>query len=222
LLEDHRSQTTKNVLLPNGADLEWFQPDLYRDQPRLLDLPKGRRIIGFVGMINNVTDLTLLAEVARTYRSDEIVIVGPVRSGASGPQDEQRDALKTLKELPNVTMVGFRPVRELARYIAAFDVCVVPFIISRMTLAADPLKFYQYLAMRKPIISTSIPALERYADLSYLAGTREEFVSQVGNALNEVTSSEMVEKREAAARERSWPVLVEGAYRYALECVQTQ
>ncbi len=91
--------------------------------------------------------------------------------------------------------------------------------MSRMTLAADPLKFYQYLAMGKSIVSTSVPALERYAELCYLAGTREEFLAQAGNALNEVTSNRMAESRDAAARERSWPVLVEWAYRHALECV---
>ncbi len=169
-----------------------------------------------------MTDLSLLAEIARTYQSDYVVTVGPVRSGASGPQGEQREALKRLKELPNVCMLPFHPVQELARYIAAFDVCVVPRVMSRMTLAADPLKFYQYLAMRKPIVSTSLPALERYAKLCYLAGTRDEFLTQVRNALSEVTSEEMAENRDAAARQRSWPVLVDWAYRYALECVSAK
>lgn len=223
LLADHEPHCTRNVLLPNGTDLERFQPDLYRDQPPPPDLPVGKRIIGYVGMINSATDLTLLAKIAKTYQSCQVVIVGPVRGGESGPRGEQREALKTLKELPNVTVIGFRPPEHLAHYIAAFDVCVVPYIMSsRKILASDPLKFYQYLAMRKPIVSNNIPALESYADLCYLAATRDEFLGQIRHALNEVTSEKMAERRGAAARERSWPVLVERAYRYALECVNAK
>jgi glycosyltransferase involved in cell wall biosynthesis len=223
LLEDHRPYCTRNVLLPNGTDLELFQPHLYRGQAPPPDLPTGRRIIGYVGMINSATDLTLLAETAKTYRSHQVAIVGPVRGGESGPQGEQRDALKTLRELPNVTVIGFRPPERLAHYIAAFDVCVVPYVMSsRKILASDPLKFYQYLAMQKPIVSNNIPALESYADLCYLAATKDEFLAQIRNALNEVTSEKMAERRGAAARERSWPVLVERAHRYALECVDAK
>jgi len=42
------------------------------------------------------------------------------------------------------------------------DACAVPYRLNAFTLASNPLKGVEYLAMGAPVLSTRIPALQRY------------------------------------------------------------
>jgi glycosyltransferase involved in cell wall biosynthesis len=112
----------------------------------------GGPVIGYVGALHRHLDLGLVAAVARARPDWTWVFVGPVLR-----------SVRELEALANIHIIGARPHPELASYIAAFDVCVVPYLKTAYTETVVPTKVREYLAMGKPVVSTDLPSMRRLA-----------------------------------------------------------
>ncbi|HEY6343882.1 MAG TPA: glycosyltransferase [Bryobacteraceae bacterium] len=88
-------------------------------------------------------------------------------------------------------------------YLAQFDVCLLPFVLSKLTRAVDPVKLYEYLSQGKPVVATPLPEVCDYADLVYLAKGATEFVAQIDKALQE-DNPERQESRIFFAKANNW------------------
>lgn len=211
LVDKHRAVNPNTFLLPNGVDLTLFDRACAAASPRPADLPKKGRVIGFLGYVNYHVDIELLVKVARAFPNDTVVLVGRVPRAQTVPQDRQLKALKVLRTLPNVRILGFKPTSEVPLYIDAFDVCLIPFLRNQFNLECDPLKFYQYMAMGKPVVATPVEAAKRYHRVCYLAESHEEFIAQISRGLQE-DNSEKQQARVAVAQAHSWQTLVTQAW----------
>jgi len=212
LVDKHKSVNPNTFLLPNGVDLTLFDLPRVAGLPRPADLPTKGRIIGFLGYVNYHVDIELLVEVARAFSNDTLVLVGRVPSSQTAPQGRQLDALKVLRTLPNVRLLGFKPTNEVPLYIHSFDVCLIPFLRNQFNLECDPLKFYQYMAMGKAVVSTPVIVAQRYRDVCYLADSTEEFISQISVALRDGNREELQRRRLAVAEAHKWQSLVTNAW----------
>jgi glycosyltransferase involved in cell wall biosynthesis len=215
IVDKYKVRNPRTFLLPNGVDLELFSPGRAAAAPRPVDLPKSGQILGFLGYVNYHVDIELLVRVARAFPQDHVVLVGRVPSGHTAPEGPQRAALEMLGSLPNVRILGFKPTAELPAYLHAFDVCLIPFLRNRFNQQCDPLKFYQYLAMEKPVVSTPVTVARRYPDACRLAESDEEFIAAIAEALACGDGQREREARRAVAHAHSWPVLMDGALRIA-------
>lgn len=200
-------------LLPNGVDLDLFDPQKAACARRPADLPRRGRILGFLGYVNYHVDLELLVKLARAFPHDTVVLVGRVPTGHTAPVGSQRDALATLESMANVRILGFKPTAQLPAYLRAFDVCLIPFLRNRFNQQCDPLKFYQYLAMGKPIVSTPVTVAQMHRDICQVADSHDEFIDGVAASLADQGNGSKRQMRRAVAREHSWPVLVDKSWR---------
>ena len=50
----------------------------------------------------------------------------------------------------------------MPHYVKYFDVTLIPFKINELIKSVNPIKFYEYLAAGKPVISTPLPEIIRY------------------------------------------------------------
>ena len=212
LVDKLRQWNRRAFLLPNGVDLDLFNPQQAACARRPAGLPKRGRIIGFLGYVNYHVDLELLVKLARTFPRDTIVLVGRVPTGHTAPVGRQRAALATLESLANVRILGFKPTAQLPAYLHAFDLCLIPFLRNPFNQQCDPLKFYQYLAMGKPIVSTPVTVAQMHRDICRVAETHEEFIDAVAASLAHPDSASKLHIRRAVAREHSWPALVDKAW----------
>jgi len=64
------------------------------------------------------------------------------------------------------------------------------------------MKFFEYLAAGKPVVSVDLPALRDYAGVACLASSREEFIQGVEAALAGKVAP--LEQRLAIAREHTY------------------
>ncbi len=120
--------------IPNGADVEHFATPAAPAR-ELADV--SRPIVGFVGGLSEWVDLDLVASLARQRPDWTFVLVGPIGIDTS-----------TVQHLSNVRLLGPRPYAELPAYLAAMDVGLIPFKRTDVTFHADPIKVYEYLAVR--------------------------------------------------------------------------
>ena len=68
-------------------------------------------------------------------------------------------------------------------YVNGFDTCIVPFAAGPLTEAVNPIKLREYLAAGRPVVSTDMPEVRRYAPTVRLASTPEEWVTEVRASL---------------------------------------
>jgi UDP-galactopyranose mutase len=137
-----------------------------------VELPHPR--LGFYGVIDERLDLELIDAVARAHPEWQIVLVGPV----------VKIDPATLPRRPNIHFLGQRTYEELPRYLAGWDVCLLPFARNDATRFISPTKTLEYMAAELPIVSTPITDVaEPYGEIVYLGDTPQEFIASCEAAL---------------------------------------
>lgn len=152
--------------------------------------------MGYVGAINDKVDMVLLVQLARSCTEASLLLVGPV--GVTDPL--QRSALEELCALSNVHLLGAKPVEDVPRYVAACDVCLLPYRLNVWTRSIDSLKLYEYLACGKPVVSTDVPAARRFPQVVQVGITVPEFVALVRAAWSQDHPALQDERRRIAVQ----------------------
>ncbi len=180
-------------LLPNAADAELFGglPDPAPDPKRLT--------VGYAGAVDDWFDFGLVEEAARLRPAWRFEIVGAVEG--------RHPRASRFPE--NVVFLGERPYREIPAVRSRFDVEVIPFRLSPLTHATDPVKLYEALAAGRGVVSTPIESLAPLAarGLVRLAATPEELVRELEAAA--AAGPEAIARRRAFARENTWDARAE-------------
>lgn len=184
-----------HALIPQGVDLAHFLPPRPEVEPPADMRAVGRPIIGLVGVLNRGRlDVELICMIADTRPDWTIVLVGPVWEGLDTAPLEARK---------NVRLLGNKPPQELGRYLAAFDVCMLPYLINDFTRNIFPLKLFEYLASGKPFVSTAVPACAEFPRLIRVADSHAAFLAALDAAVDENDSALRAE-RIAVACENDW------------------
>ncbi len=183
------------VTLKNAGGYEHFAEAQNRSTTAPLDLVgmKGK-IFGYYGAIAEWFDENIVLDLAKQFLNNSIVLIGQV----SHPTIQQK-----LASYPNVRFLGEKPYKSLPRYLAQFDVCLIPFVVNSLTKATNPVKIYEYFASGKPVVATDLPELYSIKDLVYLAKNNTEFVAYTKKALDEKDPS-LTKRRIAFAKKNTW------------------
>lgn len=160
--------------LPHGCDFEHFAKTeklAESDIPGDLQEIKGP-IIGYYGLIRDWFDFEMLRDIFSRRREWSLVLVGPCDTDSS-----------LIDNLPNVHLLGSKPYQELPNYLKGFDVCIIPYERSEITINANPLKLLEYLASGKPVITTDLPSVYPYSKGLTIAKSTGEMESGIENLL---------------------------------------
>jgi UDP-galactopyranose mutase len=162
-------------------------------------LPHPR--LGFYGVIDERLDIPLIDFIAERRPEWHVVLVGPI----------VKIDRAMLPKRPNIHYFGQRSYDDLPRYLAGWDVCLLPFALNDATRFISPTKTLEYMAAERPIVSTPITDVaEPYAEVVYLGRTPEQFLKACDAALH--TGAGERARRAARMREvlagTSWDVTV--------------
>jgi glycosyltransferase involved in cell wall biosynthesis len=153
-------------------------------------------VIGFFGLLADWVDLDLVRAMALARSRWSFVLVG-----------KQTTGLSAVRGLPNVHLLGQKPYTLLPAYCRGFDVGIIPFRTSDLTLRANPLKLREYLAAGLPVVSTPLPEVARYGPLVHLAEGAPAFIQAIAAALGE-RSPALDRTRSSAMESESWEARV--------------
>lgn len=196
-LWDQWSPRNRNtVLVRNAVDPEHYQRRSAADLP--VEMPSSGPVVGFFGAIDSWFDVELVIQAATARPQYFFALIGDV-------YDERAESLR---HLPNVRLFGNRQYDILPAYLRRFDACIIPFKVNALTRSTDPVKFYEYIAQGKPVVSTRIPELEPYREIAYLAEGAEDFIRLLDVAVTE-RNPDLRERRKALAGENSWAARAE-------------
>lgn len=182
------------VQVPNGVDAEWFQ-----QQASVVDrtLPDdGRPIVGYVGALYEWLDADLVLDVARRLPEVRFALVGPLR----GLRRES-----ALRSTPNITLVGPVAYERVPGLMARLAIGMIPFTPGTLADSTDPIKLYEYFALGKPVVATSMHQLLRFqdGDLLRCSSGAEDFARNIRSYL-EADAPEQRRARQTVAKEHSW------------------
>lgn len=189
LLERFAKRSHNARLLPNACD-----EALFGEVP---DPPAGDPlVVGYVGAVDDWFDRDLFRELARLRPDWRFEIVG-------GMEDD-RAPVSDRASMENVVFHGERPHRELPGLRARFHVEIIPFRLSPLTHAVDPVKLYEAAAAGRPVVATPMQSLSSLARMGIvrLAATASEFAKQIEEAAAE--GPEGSRRRREFARENTW------------------
>ena len=188
--------TTK--MIPNGAAYEIFSR--VQTEKGSLPCPEDMKslkhpVFGFVGMLQECIDYALIEKLAKDRPDATVFLIGRTLPGVD---------LSHLRQYPNIVFHGLVPQPELPAYLAQMDVCLNVFRAGALSRDVSPLKFYEYLATGKPVVSTREPLqVEDFADVGYIAHDADEFIAMCDAAATE-NDPEKVAKRLAYGAQCSW------------------
>ena len=195
LLYDQEAGQCKNAIyLDHGVDFDAFSSA--QDNPKkpediaCIDGP----VAGYFGAIDpHKLDVKFIETVAELSPEISFVFVGKV----------SREFIH-LAERKNVWFLGQKPYDQIPDYGKSFDVAILPWRKSPWTEAANPIKLKEYLALGKPVVSTSaFSEIEKYLDLICVADTPEEFSRNIANAVCD-NSPEQIAARRKRVEHTSW------------------
>lgn len=199
----HKASGRNVIYYSNVADFGHFNkaidPEL--EEPEDMKAISGPRLT-LIGAISGYkVDFELLRDVARARPEWSLVLIGDVGEG-----DPHTNA-EVLKVCPNIHLLGPRPYEELPAYLKASHVAILANRENDYTRSMFPMKFFEYLAAGRPVVSTPLDALRDYSDVATFARGAEAYIAAVEAALDGRAAP--LESRLARARENTYAVRTE-------------
>ncbi len=194
LAHDLQALGAEPHVVPHGVDAEQFAGVWSAVPPDLAGLE--RPLVGYVGLVDDYLAFDHLLAVANRLSQGSLVVVGGVNTDVSALRHER------------IHMLGRRDFASIPSYVAAFDVCLIPFRITRLTMGVNPIKLREYLAAGRPVVSTPMPEVLPYADVVAIADGAETFAEATLRLLAPGADDERVrEARRARVRSEGWDAI---------------
>ncbi len=176
----------KSHYLPQGVETKHFA--------RTSVQPSKKRILGFFGLIAEWLDFELIKEVALTADGWTLEFVGPVRYRPG--------------ELEKISNILWKPAvsfHDLPETVADWTCAWIPFEVSKLTEAVNPLKVREYLAAGIATHCTPLPEVEALRDRADILISSEpgEIACWLETSLDIDSPERRLARRESVAGD-SW------------------
>lgn len=159
-------------LVPNGMEMHpgvesWPVPAEFA--------ALGRPIVGYSGNLSDRIDWPLIQAVATARPDWTIVLIGAMPASAEA---------RAVIARANVHALGVIPYEQALRYIAAFDVAIIPHLHTPLSERMNPLKLYVYRSLGVPVVSTPVANTQDLIEDIRIAGPAT-FVAELDAAIAE-------------------------------------
>lgn len=136
------------ILLENAVNKNDFNIS-DRSYDDIKNLLNDKKIIGYFGAIEEWFDYDLLKKID-DLGIYNIIIIGNVSD------------MEKFDNFNNVYCLGFKKYDELVDYAKHFDISIIPFLVNDLTNSVSPVKFFEYMALNLPVITTEITEMVKY------------------------------------------------------------
>lgn len=144
---------------PNAVDLVDFDIDISKEEAReKLGLPKDKKIVVYTGHLYGWKGTDTLAKASKLLNDVLVYFVG----GTSEDIDRYQDKY----ESHNIVFAGNKKHSEIPLWQKSADLLVIP-NSAREPIGkfyTSPMKLFEYMASRVPILASRVPAIEELVD----------------------------------------------------------
>jgi glycosyltransferase involved in cell wall biosynthesis len=196
----------RTVVLGAGIDNEQFNPTVNNDAIRKqYGFVEEDIVLFFMGWLYHFSGLKEVALQLGRIKSSRLKLL---IVGEGDAYDELQRIQEKYKLQGRVILTGKKPYQEIPAFIAASDICLLPaYPEEKIMQDIVPIKMYEYMAMKKPVIATRLPGVTK----EFSEGNGVVYIDRpedaVEKALELVTSRKLNELGSKARRfveRRSW------------------
>ena len=212
----------RTQVLGAGTEIKQFNPNNKgKAIRRQYGIKNDDLILFFMGWLYQFSGLKEVAlQLAKTHNDNlKLLIVG---------EGDAYEELQSIREKYNLQdrliLTGQKPYQEIPSFIAASDICLLPAHPDEKIMQdIVPIKMYEYMAMKKPVIATRLPGVmkEFGEDNGVVYVDRPEDV--IGKAI-ELIQSGKIEKLGTKARhfveKNSWDNITDEFERILEEAIK--
>lgn len=180
--------------LPHGADVAHFAPSNMGSEDCTDTFPHP--LIGYYGLFDERNNIVLIEQLLQSHPDCTFIVIGEVRAD-----------IERLRRYPNIIFYGAVPYDILPGIVRHFDVCVLPYNLDRLTENINPLKFKEYLATEKPVVTSALPDLKRFEDVIGWAESNTDFIKKIEYFLCSESQNEKtqrIQKTRQYLKQESW------------------
>jgi glycosyltransferase involved in cell wall biosynthesis len=146
---------------PDGVDLEEFVvAESSLECRKRLNLPINKKIVIYTGHLYMWKGVYVLAEAAKLLGDDMLVVF------IGGTEKDSKPFRELYGQEHNIVILGKKPYAEMPYYMKAAHVLVLPNSgiedISR--LYTSPIKLFEYMASKNPIVASDLPSIREILD----------------------------------------------------------
>ena len=196
IADDYNRYKQKTVILNPGVNAEKLLATM-KTLPKLKPeellgvLPP---IIGYSGALHDQFDSNLVEFLAKKNNDLSFVFIGPLQINVD-----------KLKRLPNVCFIEKQPYDRLAYYLQFIDIGIIPYKLNRFTKSVFPIKIYDYLALGKNIVSTSLPEVMNFKKKRNYKNIfiADDYIA-FNNNLRKIIQNKKIQKKIIIKNEDQW------------------
>ncbi len=145
-------------VLRAGIDIEQFNPiDNGNSIRKQYGLKEDDIVLFFMGWLYHFSGLKEVAVRLAETKDDRLKLL---IVGEGDAYDELQQIQRKYNLQDRLILTGRKPYQEIPALIAACDVCLLPaYPNEKIMQDIVPIKMYEYMAMKKPVISTRLPGI---------------------------------------------------------------
>ena len=212
----------RTTVLGAGIDFKRFNQNvdsnIVREQ---YGINKDDIVLFFMGWIYDFSGLKEIAlQLAESKRPNlKLLVVGE----GDGYGDLQ--AIQEKNNLQgNIILTGKKPYEEIPAYISASDICLLPaYSGEKIMQNIVPIKIYEYMAMKKPVITTELPAvMKEFGEgngVVYVDGPEAVIPKALELVKNDSLETLGLKARRFVER-RSWDTITDGFEKILVEAIK--
>lgn len=189
----------------SGVEFEHFNRVVNPTQqinPEVEKIKKTAKIIlGYTGMVDMRIDQESVCFAALKNPEFHFIFIGPIVGDFS-----------EFRKHDNIHLFGQRQYEDLPEYIKGFDICMIPFVLNKLTMHINPTKILEYFASERFVISSKIPdVLNFYSDYVGFYDSPETFEQQIHFYIkNKNMLNEKIKSAAKLSEENSWDSRLKG------------
>ena len=151
-----------------------------------------QKIVVYTGHLYQRNGVYTLAEAA-AFLKEKVYLIGG--------RQEDIEALKhyiSEKNINNILLVGHRTPRDVLIFQRAADILVLPLSATRKrNIFASPLKLFEYMASRKPIVASKLPSITEILNEENAILVEADTPRKLAEGINKALTNEGLSKKIA-------------------------
>jgi len=168
-----------------------------------------KKVIGYYGAIAKWMDFELVEYLALKLNEYAFVYIGPIF--------EVQENVNYIKaKYKNVFFISQKDYKDLPGFLKGFDVCTIPFVKNEITEAVSPVKLFEYMASKHPIVTIDLTECQKYKSV-ITATNKEDFLQQIEKALKLQNNINYLNLLQKEMLENTWEHRVEQIMKYLNE-----
>ena len=185
------------VLVKNGVTTQHFA--IEKNYDNIADDLKGivglnKPIVGYWGYFGAWIDIELLNKTAKARPNYSFVYIGKNFNSKT----------EKLELLPNVYILGRKDYSILPKYGAWFDCAIIPFKCGEIAKATSPVKLFEYMALKKPVVCTKdLKECYNYKGV-LIAQNDDDFINKIDEAIKISKDEHIKNELLKQAQMESW------------------